>query len=267
MYIRRKVFSVAEDMYGDERYFSTTDIDLGFSDYDDNFYDERDFSDYYDYDYDDLFDERIYTELITDKKTGKQFISRDGELIPLESVEIGKINGKEAAAWDKAYKNSEKANAKYADYTYGNKVVKQSKKKIRSAKEQAADVRKKYNAVQAAKKKGESFISGDLEMKRDFLKRHKELKNSLANEIAGRAADKAAAAEALEKQRAAAAEALAAEKAAAAEAFKKQASINSGRMAKQIAANRKLRKLGIAGAIGAGVIGTGAGYFAGRNSK
>lgn len=41
MYIRRKVFSIAEDMYGDERYFSTTDIDLGFSDYDDNFYDER----------------------------------------------------------------------------------------------------------------------------------------------------------------------------------------------------------------------------------
>lgn len=41
MYIRRKVFSIAEDMYGEERYFSTTDIDLGFSDYCDNFYDER----------------------------------------------------------------------------------------------------------------------------------------------------------------------------------------------------------------------------------
>lgn len=245
MYIRRKVFSVAEDMYGDERYFSTTDIDLGFSDYDDNFYDERDFSDYYDYDYDDFLDERIYAELITDKKTGKQFIKREGELIPLESAEIDKISKKEAAAWDKAYKNAEKANAKYADYTAGNTVVKQNKKKIRSAKEQAADVRKKYNAVQAAKKKGESFISENLEMKRDFLKGHKKLKESLANEIAGRAADRAA----------------------AAEAFKKQAAINSERMAKQIAANRKLRKLGIAGAIGAGVVGTGAGYLAGRNSK
>ena len=29
----------------------------------------------------------------------------------------------------------------------------------------------------------------------------------------------------------------------------------------------EMRKLGIAGAIGAGVVGTGAGYFAGRNSK
>ena len=244
MYIRRKVFSVAEDMYGDERYFSTTDIDLGFSDYDDNFYDERDFSDYYDYDYDDLFDERIYTELITDK-SGKQFIKRGDEIIPLESAEVGKISKKEAAAWDKAYKNAEKANAKYADYTAGNTVVKQNKGKIRSAKEQAADIRKQYNAVQAAKKKGKSFINENLEMKRDFLKRHKGLKESLAKEIAGRAADKAA----------------------AAEAFKKQAAINSERMAKQIAANRKLRKLGIAGAIGAGVVGTGAGYFAGRNSK
>lgn len=245
MYIRRKVFSVAEDMYGDERYFSTTDIDLGFSDYDDNFYDERDFSDYYDYDYDDLFDERIYTELITDKKTGKQFIKRDGELIPLEAVEQGKFTKKGLEAVAKGRAHQDKVNAQFADAMAGNTVVKQNKKKIRSAKEQAADVRKKYNAVQNAKKRGESFISENLEMKRDFLKGHKKLKESLANEIAGRAADKAA----------------------AAEAFKKQAAINSERMAKQIAANRKLRKLGIAGAIGAGVVGTGAGYLAGRNSK
>lgn len=245
MYIRRKVFSVAEDMYGDERYFSTTDIDLGFSDYDDNFYDERDFSDYYDYDYDDLFDERIYTDLITDKD-GKQYIkNRNGEIIPLEEVEQGKFTKKELGSVNKGRAHQKEVNAKYADVTAGNTVVKQNKKKIRSAKEQEAAFRKQYKAVQDAKKKGESFISENLEMKRDFLKGHKKLKESLANEIAGRAADKAA----------------------AAEAFKKQAAINSERMAKQIAANRKLRKLGIAGAIGAGVVGTGAGYLAGRNSK
>lgn len=249
MYIRRKVFSVAEDMYGDERYFSTTDIDLGFSDYDDNFYDERDFSDYYDYDYDDFLDERIYAELITDKKTGKQFIKREGELIPLDSLEG--LSTKEAAAFNNSEARVKKINAKNADAIAGN-VTQTGKTYYDTTGQKALDKKarrratsKQYKAVQDAKKRGESFISDNYKMKEELLKGHKKLKESLANEIAGRAADKAA----------------------AAEAFKKQAAINSERMAKQIAANRKLRKLGIAGAIGAGVVGTGAGYLAGRNSK
>ena len=145
MYIRRKVFSLLQDEYGEERYFSTTDIELQ---------DERMFS---------WMDEAGNLHYESGKIVGKEALEKaedlfDGKKAP-KKYRTGTPGGKQADTTRKALSKEE---------------MKELKKKVGKR----TDSMKNWNKTESYKSKKYEASKGNVELK-ERLSETRDLKNKL----------------------------------------------------------------------------------------
>lgn len=148
MYIRRKVFSVALDEYGEERYFSTNEIIN-----EDAYLDELMYSDY-DYDY----DERMYAYIAqADREEAAKVGKRIGELKKLEkSGGLNKKQVKELQDLQKKYEGFKAGGRKEVSQS-GRQLTAQQKRmhgQINARGKQAERAAQAAREAAAAKKAG-----------------------------------------------------------------------------------------------------------------